>query len=106
MKKIIAGILVGVLLVGIPLAVGAQVDCSDNCCDYEVGSCCWRICCSQVTHNYTVSYFEKVGTGIFYQGREMVRGVWTSVVVEAHNAEEAASSLGLSAGYDCFVAKI
>ena len=101
MKKIIAGILVGVLLISVPLAVGAE-----SCCDYEVGSCCWRMCCSQITHNYTVSYFEKVGTGIFYQGREMVRGEWTSVVVEAHNAEEAALSLGLRAGYNCFVAKI
>ena len=93
------GILLAVLLA--PTAVGA-VDC---CEQYEPGSCCWAQCCAEQTFEYKVSYLKKVPTGIFYQGVEMVAGVWTTEFVEAHDEWEAAEMLGLRYGYDCFVTK-
>lgn len=103
MKKLIAGLVALGLLVAslIPTGVSAQ-----SCCDYEVGDCCWRTCCAEQVNDYRVSYLKKVPTGIMFQGVEMVAGVWTTEVVTAHNADEAAEMLGLRAGYDCFVGRV
>ena len=104
MKKVLIGILVGALVIfGVLLAtndVGA-------CCDYEEGSCCWRMCCEEQTRWYEVSYFEKVESGFYTPwGTPMYDGVWTKVYVEARNWGEAAAKLGMKAGVDCFVASM
>ena len=101
MKKILIGIVALAMLMAmlIPSAVAAQ----ENCCEYKVGDCCWKMCCAEQTRVYRVGYFEKVPTGIFWHGVEMVAGKWVTTEVEAHNGDEAAEILGLRAGYDCFV---
>ena len=101
-KVLMALVALGLLMAClIPTVVAAE-----NCCDYTVGDCCWEACCANQTNQYRVSYLEKVPTGIYFQGVECVAGVWTTEIVEAHDAEEAAEMLGLRAGYDCFVGRI
>jgi len=102
-KRLIAGLVaLGILIASvIPTGVSA-----DSCCDYEGDSCCWRMCCAEQTNDYRVSYLKKVPTGYFFRGMECVAGVWTTEIVEAHNAEEAAEMLGFRAGYDCFVGRV
>ena len=78
---------------------------SEDCCDFPVGSCCWQACCDAQTFWFEVSYLDKVPTGYFWHGVEMVAGVWTTEYVEAHDADEAAETIGLRAGYDCWVTK-
>ena len=65
----------------------------ESCCAYATNSCCWRICCEQVTNWYRVSYFDDNGN-------------WTSNYVEMSvldGADGAAEYFGRRAGYDCFV---
>ena len=96
----ILGVLLGVLLLLTPMVVGAE-----SCCDYE--SCCWRMCCEGEVYWYRVSYFEKVESGFYTNwGAPMYAGVWTHEYVEARNSEKAAESLGMRAGYSCFVARV
>jgi hypothetical protein len=95
MKKLL-GILIAIALLLVPAVVAAE-----SCCD--VCPCDLEACCEAQTNWYAVSYFQKVPTGIFWHGVEMVSSVWTTEMVEAHNRFEAAELLGLRAGYDCFV---
>ena len=74
--KILIALLIGGLLL-IPSTVGA-IDC-ERCCDLYS----WQ-------QYYEVKYFN--------ESHE-----WTSEIVEAWTAREAAEKLGLRAGYDCFV---
>ena len=107
MKRILIGLLVVIALVLIPTSVGAQCpDEWEDCCLYE--GCCWLECCANQTFDYQVRYFEKVESGFFTPwGTPMYMGVWTSKIVEdVHDEEEAALSLGLRAGYDCWVTKV
>ena len=68
--------------------------------------CCCIEYCEDLTFDYKVSYFERVEVGMF-QGRPCYAGVWTTVIVEdVYDEYEAAESLGLRAGYDCWVSKV
>ena len=93
--KLLIGLLVVVALL-IPTAVAAR--CEMPCCCIEY--------CEDLTFDYKVSYFERVEVGMF-QGRPCYAGVWTTVIVEdVYDEYEAAESLGLRAGYDCWVSKV
>ena len=93
--KLLIGLLVVVALL-IPSAVVAQCEMPCSCIEY----------CAEQTFDYKVRYFEKVEVGTF-MGRPMYSSVWTTVIVEdVHDKEEAAESLGLRAGYDCWVTKV
>ena len=106
---ILAGVAVVIAML-VPTAAGAWGDCSE----YE--GCCRQMCCDEVVYQYRVSYFERVGTGIFFRGVEMTTGVWTTEIVEVRAgdartagmspSEFAADQLGRKAGYDCFVGHI
>ena len=72
--KILIGLLIAGLLL-IPSVVSAE--CHERCCDLYA----WR-------QFYEVEYFDS--------------GNWTSEIVEAWAAREAAEKLGLRAGYDCW----
>ena len=107
MKKILIGFLVGVMLVlTLTSAVGAQCDWGD-CCEFECETACWRACCANETFDYEVSYKEPV----YLYFEQWGFGYWTSewvteMVEDMHDKEEAAESLGLRAGYDCWVTKV
>ena len=95
--KVLIGILLVVALTLIPATVAARCDLPCCCIDY----------CENLTFDYLVRYKDKVESGFFTPwGTPMYKSVWTSQVVEAHNAEEAATSLGLRQGYNCWVFKI
>ena len=95
------GVVLALLLLLTPMVVGA-----DTCCDYEEG-CCWRQCCAEQVYWYRVSYFEKVESGFFTNwGAPMYVGIWTHEYVQARNSEKAAESLGMKAGYSCFVTRV
>ena len=106
MKKLITilailGIVAAFGITLFPSAVGAQYPTEwENCCEYT--GCCRVMCCRQITHNYTVSYFEQIEVGIF-QGKPCYAGIWKTVEVVAHNRIEAAEMLDLRCSYDCFV---
>ena len=95
--KLLIGLLVVVALL-IPSAVVAQCEMPCSCIEY----------CADLTFDYKVRYFEKVESGYFTPwGTPMYSSVWTTVIVEdVHDKEEAAESLGLRAGYDCWVSKV
>lgn len=104
MKKVLIGLLVALVFT---LVLPTAIQADTPCCDYEVGSCCWRMCCAKQVYWYSVSYFEKVESGFYTNwGTPMYTGVWTVKYVEAHNSREAAELLGLRAGYSCFVARV
>ena len=85
----------------IPGAVAA------DCCQYEIGSCCWRLCCAEVTYTYRVSYHERVESGYYTNwGTPMYHSVLRHEYVEAHNSREAAAMLGKRAGYSAFVSRV
>ena len=74
-----------------------------DCCQYGIDNCCWAICCAEQTNWYRVSFFEPV----YVYNAEWDIGYWSSewvtVMIEAHNGDEAAEILGFRAGYDCMV---
>ena len=103
-KLIVIGIILGILAGMLPSVASGDLG---DCRDYEVGSCCWRLCCAEVTYTYAVSYFEYVDSGFRTNwGAIMWSGIWTTVLVEARNSVEAAESLGKRAGYSCFVSRV
>lgn len=103
MKKLLIGLAVVLALMLIPSMVGAQWG---DCCEYE--GCCRELCCANQTFDYEVKYFERVESGFFTPwGTPMYKGIWTSKIVEdMHDKEEAAESLNLRVGYDCWVTKV
>ena len=102
MKKLLLATLLAILVMAtMPVVAGAR-----DCCEYEVGCCCWRDCCAEQTFWYKVSYFERVESGFYTPwGTPMYKGVWTFEYVEAHDSEASAEALGMRAGYDCFVSR-
>jgi len=107
MKKVIKGLITLVVAIGMLIPSVVAADCPDewgNCCEYE--GCCRALCCANQTFDYKIRYFEKVEVGMF-QGKPCYAGVWTTVIVEdAHNRDGAAESLGLRAGYSCWVTRV
>ena len=103
MKSMKRLLLIGALLAVLVLTLIPVTIAADSCCDYEVGSCCWKQCCAEQTYWYEVSHFERVPTGLFSRGVEMTSGVWVSKYVEAHDHNEAAELLGMEASYGCIV---
>jgi len=77
MKKIILGILIGILLLSVPVFTSA------NYCE----RCCYLY---DVVKYYRVSYFD-------------ANHDWVTESVTAWTSEEAADKLGLEAGKNCFV---
>jgi len=109
MKKILKGLIALGIVIGMLIPSAVAADCPDewgNCCEYE--GCCRTLCCANQTFDYKIRYFEKVESGYFTPwGTPMYKGVWTTVIVEdVHDRDEAAESLGLRAGYDCWVTKV
>ena len=100
MKKLILLVtLFAILLLMVPTMVAGQ-----DCC--ELLGCCRDQCCAEITQWYRVSYSERVESGYFTPwGTPMYMGIWTIVYVLAHDSEEAAESLGLRAGYSCWVGR-
>ena len=93
--KLLIGLLVVVALL-IPTAVAARCEMPCSCIEY----------CEDLTFDYKVKYFKPVY--LYFEQWDI--GYWTSewvsVIVEAHDEFEAAESLGLRAGYDCWVTKV
>jgi len=61
--------------------------------------------CTPVKQAWKVKYFKRVP----FEGQPgMVKGVWTTEIVEAYNPEEAAKKIGpkLRPGYNCFVTRV
>lgn len=99
-RLILIGVIVAVLI-GFPMTVAA-----DDCCDYPVGSCCWRRCCEEVTYWWKVSYFEDVWLwfpewGIGYWAHE-----WVSEYVEARDRNAAARQLGFKSVRGCSISHV
>ena len=104
MKKLLIGLAVVIVLTLIPMTVTAYPEWED-CCQYE--GCCRALCCAEQTFDFKVRYFEKVESGFFFAGRPMYKGVWTTIIVEdMHDRDEVAESLGLRAGYNCWITKV
>jgi len=107
MKNIIKGLIALGIVIGMLIPSMTVAACPDewgNCCEYE--DCCRTLCCANQTFDYKIRYFEKVEVGMF-QGKPCYAGVWTTAIVEdVHDEDEAAESLGLRAGYDCWVTKV
>ena len=106
MKRYLIGFLVVIALILIPSTVGAQDEWED-CCVYVDFPCCLAQCCAEQTFDYEVRYKEPVFLYFEEWGFGYWTSSWTSVVVEGvHDEFEAAESLGLRAGYDCWVSKV
>ena len=93
--KLLIGLLVVVALL-IPSAVVAQCEMPCSCIEY----------CEDLTFDYKVRYKEPVFLYFEQWGFGYWTSEWVSVIVEAHDEFEAAESLGLLAGYDCWVTKV
>ena len=92
-KLIVIGAVLALLAILIAVPVAARC-----CVEY----------CNNLTFDFQVKYFERVESGFFTPwGTPMYMGVWTTVIVEdVHNADEAAESLGLREGYNCWISKV
>lgn len=136
MKKILIGLLIaGMLVVLLGSVVGAsfsQEQCERCCYLYNVTKW-YRVSYFDAEHNWVT---ERIGAWtareaaekldlragydcfVGYEGTDFepilksykvshfVGGNWTVDYVEAKSAEDAAESLGLRAGYDCFVNRV
>lgn len=88
MKKVIVLVVACALALSflVPSIVGAQVNWNEvNCCECQNPI----LCCTMQLHWYKVSH--------------SIPGGWTVEYVVAHDSKAAAKSLGLRAGYNCFV---
>ena len=104
MKKLLIVAMVVVAML-IPSAVAAFPEEWGSCCEYE--GCCWEECCAEQTFDYRVRYKEPTFLYFEQWGFGYWTSVWTSVIVEdVYDEFEAAESLGLRAGYDCWVTKV
>ena len=104
--KVLIGFILVIALLLVPTMVSA--DCpewGDDCCEY-CGPC-RTACCASLTFDYKVRYKEPVFLYFEQWGFGYWTSVWTEVIVEDVKDEDAAaSSLGLRAGYDCWVTKV
>jgi len=106
MKKIIKGLIALGCVIGLLIPSVVAASPNEDCCQYPVDCCCRDACCANQTFDYKIRYFEKVEVGMF-QGKPCYAGVWTTVIVEdVHDEDEAAESLGLRAGYSCWVTRV
>jgi hypothetical protein len=107
MKKLLIGLAVVIILTLIPMTVTAYPEEWEDCCSYDYGCCCRELCCANQTFDFQVKYKEPVYLYYEQWGFGYWSSVWTTIIVEdMHDRDEVAESLGMRAGYDCWITKV